>query len=285
MQTFKTRTSLSAAINSHKRSGSTVGFVPTMGALHDGHISLLQQAKKENTLVVCSIFVNPSQFTNQQDLQRYPRTLEADMLKLEEAGCDLLYAPEERDVYPEGSEKAPKFEFGGLEDKLEGAARPGHFAGVAQVVSIFLDIVRPDKLYLGQKDYQQVIILSKLLQYLQLNTEIIVCPIVREVNGLAMSSRNERLSPEGRQRAGSIYRSLQYALSLLDILPVEEVETCCYNALNSFENFEADYVEVLDAKNLEEIQENTDRIVIVTAVIVDGVRLLDNITAERKMQL
>jgi pantoate--beta-alanine ligase len=172
-------------ISLKKQKGQTIGFVPTMGALHQGHISLINYSKQQTNITVCSIFVNPTQFNNASDLTHYPRTPEADIKLLEEAGCDILYMPEVKDVYPENDNR--KFDFGYLDTILEGAKRPGHFNGVGQVVSILLEGVKPHKAFFGSKDYQQVLVVKSLVKQLGLLTEIIACPILRESDGLAMS--------------------------------------------------------------------------------------------------
>ncbi|MBC8046192.1 MAG: pantoate--beta-alanine ligase [Fimbriimonadaceae bacterium] len=277
MQIIKNRSALTPAISQLKSNGKTIGFVPTMGALHEGHISLIVRAKADCDVVVCSIFVNPTQFTDAKDLEKYPRPVEEDIKMLQDAGCDILYLPDEKDIYPYGKTITNKFDFGALENMLEGASRPGHFAGVAQVVKILLEIVQPNILFLGQKDYQQYIILKKLVETQRLNIEVKKCPIIREENGLAMSSRNSRLSSELRFKAGIIYATLNYAASLIKILPFAEIETSCFDAMNALDDFEVDYFEILNAENLSEIKIDTKEIVIVTSVIAGGVRLLDNV--------
>ncbi|MFN0275544.1 MAG: pantoate--beta-alanine ligase [Chitinophagales bacterium] len=289
MQIIKTSQILTPAMLLIKKEGKKVGFVPTMGALHEGHVSLMRMAKMGNDVLVVSIFVNPAQFNDPNDLAKYPRPIENDISLLEQAGCDILYLPEVDDVYPVGMEatrfvKNPTgvvFNFGGLEKRLEGASRPGHFAGVAQVVNILLQTVLPDVLYLGQKDYQQFLILKKMVEFLDLKLQVIRCPIIRENNGLAMSSRNVRLSDELRIKAGGIYATLNYAASLLHVLPIAEIETSCLDALNALDDFVVDYFEILDADTLDEAQAATQQLVIITSVIVGGVRLLDNLVVEK----
>lgn len=285
MHTFTTRQTLTPAILSLKNDGKKIGFVPTMGALHEGHVSLMRMAKADADVLVVSIFVNPTQFNDPSDLAKYPRPIENDMKLLQAAGCDILYLPPVEDVYPEGpgSSSAVKnaageiFDFGGMDKKLEGHSRPGHFAGVTQVVNILLNIVQPDNLYLGQKDYQQYLILNNMVQFLGLKLNVRRCPIIREPHGLAMSSRNVRLNQELRIKAGVIHTTLFYAASLKNILPAAEIETCCFDAINSLDDFEVDYFEMLDAQNLGEISASTREIVFITAVITGGVRLIDNV--------
>ena len=282
MQIIKHRNTLTPLLQNLRASGHKIGFVPTMGALHEGHISLISVSKGSTNITVCSIFVNPTQFNDPKDLEKYPRPIESDINMLEKAGCDILYLPEVTDIYPLGEATTEKFSFGGIETLLEGASRPGHFAGVAQVVKILLEVVLPDKLFIGQKDYQQCMVLTNLIKQMQIPTEAVICPIYRELHGLAMSSRNVRLSPELRKKAGAIYATLNYASSLLRILPISEIENIAANSLNVLEDFKVDYFEILNAENLQPIKSLSDtaRVVIITSVIVGGVRLLDNLVVD-----
>src|SRR5690554_1193475 len=186
------------------RKNGSVGLIPTMGALHNGHLSLVNEAVRENPVVVVSIFVNPTQFNDPNDLRRYPRNLDADLKMLEPTGCDLVFAPEAEEIYPEPDSYREKFDFGQLEKVMEGKHRPGHFNGVAQVVSKLFHIVEPNKAYFGLKDFQQLAIIKKMVQMLKMPVEIVPCPIIREESGLAMSSRNELLSAEERKNAALI---------------------------------------------------------------------------------
>jgi len=189
-----------------KQEGQQIGFVPTMGALHLGHISLIRRARQENAVVICSIFVNPIQFNNPDDLAKYPRTLESDAAMLDEAGCDAVFAPTTVEMYPEPDTTI--FDFGMLDKVMEGKFRPGHFNGVAIVVRHLLEIVRPDVVYFGEKDFQQLTIVRKMVDMLSLPVRIVTCPIVRETDGLAMSSRNQRLLPQERAVAPLLYTAL-----------------------------------------------------------------------------
>ena len=191
-----------------RESGNAIGFVPTLGALHEGHISLISISKKSSRITVCSIFINPTQFNDPKDFQKYPVTLEKDIAMLEEAGADVLYLPEVGEVYPGGTKDLETYDLGPLETILEGKYRPGHFQGVCQVMRRLLDVVRPDDLYMGQKDYQQCMVVQRLLGIRGMNTQLHPCPIIREPDGLAMSSRNVRLTPEQRVKATAIYRAL-----------------------------------------------------------------------------
>ncbi len=278
MQIIKQRDQLTPLSTRLKTEGAKIGFVPTMGALHQGHISLVETSKKRSNITIVSIFVNPTQFNDPKDLEKYPRPIEQDIQMLEAAGCDILYLPEASDIYGPVTKVTDKFDLAGLDLELEGASRPGHFAGVAQVVKILLEITRPDILFLGQKDFQQCLILTQLINSLKMPVELVMCPIYREPHGLAMSSRNVRLNPQIRRKAGAIYASLQYAAAMVNILTPNEIQHAATAALNTLEGFNVDYFLLLNADNLKPITPETpaNRIVIITAVIVDGVRLLDN---------
>ena len=278
MQIIKLRNQLTPISNQLKAEGAKIGFVPTMGALHQGHISLVEASKKRANITIVSIFVNPTQFNDPKDLEKYPRPIEQDIRMLEAAGCDILYLPEASDIYGPVTQVTDKFDLAGLDLELEGASRPGHFAGVAQVVKLLLEITRPDILFLGQKDFQQCLILTQLINSLKMPVELVMCPIYREPHGLAMSSRNVRLNPQIRQKAGAIYASLQYAAAMVNILTPKEIQQAATAALNTIEGFNVDYFLLLNTDNLKPITPETPahRIVIITAVIVDGVRLLDN---------
>lgn len=257
--------------------GTSVGFVPTMGALHEGHISLVRQAVAENSLVVVSIFVNPNQFNDPKDLERYPRTLEADLNLLESTGCDLVFAPDPKEVYPEQDTR--KFNFGKLEEVMEGKFRPGHFNGVAQVVSRLFDMVQPDKAYFGLKDFQQLAIIKSMVKQLNLAVEIVPCAIVREDNGLAMSSRNELLSAEERKNAAVISKTLFAAKELKTQKSVQELVEWISNEINNNSFLDVEYVEIVDDEELQPVKrwdEPTTKVACV-AVFCGKVRLIDNI--------
>ena len=200
---------IAAIIHRNRKKGNTIGFVPTMGALHTGHLSLVKKSIKENDLTIVSIFVNPTQFNNKIDLAKYPRTLEADLSLLMPLKVDIVFNPSVQEIYPLGDTEGSDIDLGGLDTYMEGAFRPGHFKGVAQVVRRLLEIVGPDRLYMGQKDFQQFTIIQFMIRNLKINTTLVVCPIIRETNGLAMSSRNVRLSEETRAKAGIIYKTLK----------------------------------------------------------------------------
>ena len=209
---FKKPKELHDFLEKRRDERKTIGFTPTMGALHAGHISLVNEAKKQNDVVLCSIFVNPTQFNDPEDFRRYPVTIEKDILMLEDAGCDVLFFPIVHDIYPSGTSDQKHYNLGFLETVLEGKFRPGHFQGVCQVMHRLLEIVMPDNLYLGQKDYQQSMVIKKLIELIGLHNKIkvTVCPTLREKDGLAMSSRNARLLPAERIKATTIFASLRY---------------------------------------------------------------------------
>ncbi len=269
-------TEIRSVISEEKRKGKTIGFVPTMGALHPGHISLINFSKQQTDITVCSIFVNPTQFNNQADLKHYPRTPESDIKLLEEAGCDILYMPEVSDVYPENDNR--KFDFGYLDTILEGATRPGHFNGVGQVVSILLEGVKPDKAFFGSKDYQQVMVVKSLVKQLNLSVEIIPCPILREADGLAMSSRNTRLTAEERKTAALIPQWMQEAITLVKENGIEAAKQFINEKVSKVPEMKLDYYEVCDAetlKSISEIKPNQKAITLI-AVFVGNIRLIDN---------
>src|ERR1035437_3648920 len=209
-------------VSESRNSGKRIGFVPTMGALHEGHLSLLEAAKKECEITICSIFVNPTQFNDKNDLIRYPRMPEKDCRMLENNGCDIVFMPSVEEIYPQTDTRI--FDFGKLDKVLEGAHRPGHFNGVAQVVSRLFEIVKPDKAFFGLKDYQQVLIIKNLVELLHLPIEIIACPILREPDGLAMSSRNMLLSAEERKAASLIPKLMQEAKNLSSKMPLTDLK-------------------------------------------------------------
>lgn len=269
-------TEIRSVISEEKRKGKTIGFVPTMGALHPGHISLINFSKQQTDITVCSIFVNPTQFNNQADLKHYPRTPESDIKLLEEAGCDILYMPEVSDVYPENDNR--KFDFGYLDTILEGATRPGHFNGVGQVVSILLEGVKPDKAFFGSKDYQQVMVVKSLVKQLNLSVEIIPCPILREADGLAMSSRNTRLTAEERKIAALIPQWMQEAITLVKENGIEAAKQFINEKVSKVPEMKLDYYEVCDAETLKSISEITpnQKAITLIAVFVGNIRLIDN---------
>jgi len=255
----------------------TIGFVPTMGALHAGHISLVKQAVSENRIVVVSIFVNPTQFNDKSDLDRYPRTLESDIVLLEKTGCQIVFAPSALEVYPEPDTR--KFDFGLLETVMEGKHRPGHFNGVAQVVSKLFGFVQPDKAYFGLKDFQQLAIIKEMVRQLKLDIEIVACPIVREASGLAMSSRNELLTAGERKNAATISETLVMAKELSKQKSVNELESWVVETINKNVDLTVEYFEIVDDRHLQPVKswdENCTKVGCI-AVFCGKVRLIDNV--------
>jgi len=258
--------------------GHTIGFVPTMGALHEGHLSLIRTAKEKVDLVVCSIFVNPTQFNDQEDYLHYPKTIDQDIFLLEKSTCDVLFLPDVQEIYPDGYLPL-HYELGSLETLLEGKYRPGHFQGVCQVVDRLLTIVLPSFLFLGQKDYQQCMVIEKLIRIQQYPTQLYVVPTMREASGLAMSSRNLRLSEEDRIKATAIYTGLTSIQSSLKIGSVQQLcnEVAANLIRSGFEK--VDYISIANAQTLEPIEEwdGQTPLVALAAVFLSGVRLIDNI--------
>ena len=287
LQTFTTASALSVALSDERRPGVTIGFVPTMGALHDGHAALVHACRKQCDLTVASIFVNPTQFNEPADLDAYPRTPEADAALLAAHGCDYLYLPSVSDVYPAGPStpsRAAAVAYGNLTLRLEGAHRPGHFAGVVQVVHRLLEIVRPDLLYLGQKDYQQVAVLRHMLTALALPVAVEVIETVREADGLALSSRNRRLDAVQRKAAGKINQHLAaVAAGLRSGWPARELERLARQGLAANALLRPEYVEVVDGATLAPYQDGSpaEEVVVAAAVWVGEVRLIDNRIARR----
>ena len=280
MLVVKEVTELQELIAEKKREGKTIGFVPTMGALHAGHLSLANVAGLQSDFVVASIFVNPTQFNDKNDLINYPRTLDQDILLLERTPCQLVFAPEVETMYP--TEDRRQFNFGQLETVMEGKFRPGHFNGVAQVVSKLFDMVKPDKAFFGLKDFQQLAIIKSLVKQLNLPVEIVPCPIVREADGLAMSSRNQRLTPEQRRNAPHIYDILSKARNKARQMSVKELENWVTETVNENAFLKTEYFEIVDDEQLIPIPDWDSPLNKVGCIAVHcgEVRLIDNIVLE-----
>lgn len=276
MLLFRKKQDLIPHLSTLRSAGRSSGFIPTMGALHAGHISLLQAARSKCGYSVTSIFVNPTQFNDPEDLAKYPRPIEKDIDLLEQNGCDVLYLPDPEDIYGNEPLVRAHFALGALATRLEGASRPGHFDGVAQVVKILLGIVQPDLMFLGQKDYQQVLILRKLIAQLSLPVAVYMCPIVREPDGLAMSSRNGRLSPSLRKSAPVIFRALQCAVREYRKIPEKEILQQAREMIEAEKDFHVDYFQLLDAETLGPPTDDAGNAIAITAVLAGNVRLLDN---------
>lgn len=281
MKVFEKKEELKRYLDTFRKKKKSIGFVPTMGALHTGHLDLVQRAKKENDFVVCSIFVNPTQFNNKEDLKKYPRTLKTDIKKLESVKCDVLFAPDEKEIYPQNApDNEIEIDFGPLDKVMEGKFRPGHFKGVATVVDKLFKIVEPQKAYFGEKDYQQLLIIKKMVKLLKHRIKIIPCPTMREKNGLAMSSRNMRLSPEEREQAPFIYRILKESKSLAGKnISVRKLKEWAEKQFSANKFFKLEYCEIADADSLAPLKKwgNARRAVFCIAAYLGKVRLIDNI--------
>jgi pantoate--beta-alanine ligase len=273
---FETRSGLRNKL-AEFRKGKSIGFVPTMGALHEGHLSLVRKAITENSIVVVSIFVNPTQFNDPDDLRTYPRNLDTDLELLEASGCHIVFVPAEKEIYPRPDERV--FDFGVAGKVMEGKYRKGHFNGVAQVVSILFEIVEPDKAYFGLKDFQQFFIINKLVDMLDLPVEIVGCPIVREKNGLALSSRNELLSPEEHENAALIYKTLTEVNNQKGKKSVKDITDWVVNNINKNPFLNVEYFEIVDYDSLQPIKSWEDKGIKVACIAVycGKVRLIDNL--------
>jgi len=277
---FKKADQLHNYLEKQHEIGKKIGFVPTMGALHQGHISLIKASKKENDLTVCSIFVNPAQFNDPKDYEKYPITIEKDIYQLETNGCDIVFLPSVKEIYPETFTKEVHYDLGYLETVLEGKFRPGHFQGVCMVVHLLLKIISYDNLYLGQKDYQQCMVIKRLVELIgkKENLNVVICPTLREKDGLAMSSRNTRLNEDERKKATAIYQTL----SFLKSNPVKgNLDELLHKATQILldKSFKIDYIEIADANTLE-LLNNWDgkrKIVALVAAFINEVRLIDNL--------
>lgn len=282
MQTITTKSELTRQITACIRQGKTIGFVPTMGALHAGHAALVQKACSENEICVVSIFVNPTQFNNAEDLQKYPRTLEKDTTLLESLGVHFVFAPTAEEMYSAEEMQARfSFDFNGLDEVMEGKMRPGHFNGVVQVVSRLFELVRPTRAYFGEKDFQQLAIIRHMVEHSTLssdfnNLKIVGCPIVREASGLALSSRNERLSDNEKQTAVAISQTLIASLEWAKTDNLEEVQKRVIDTINAIDGLEVEYFEIVDKTTLQPTTTFDNAIGCVT-VYCGPVRLIDNI--------
>jgi pantoate--beta-alanine ligase len=277
MDVFDTNRDLQARISELKEEGKRVGFVPTMGALHEGHLSLVDCCTSENDVTVVSIFVNPTQFNQREDYEKYPRDLHGDFKKLQEAGAGIIFTPSEKEIYPEGDRR--EFDFGQLDKVMEGKFRPGHFNGVAQVVSRLFEIVEPHRAYFGEKDFQQLAIIRELTSRLNMNIDIVSCPIVREPDGLAKSSRNVRLTEEQRQHAPKIAKTLNKAKEEAGNYRVSELKRRVSEELNNDPYIDVEYFEIVDERTLQPVESWDDSYYkrACIAAWVGKVRLIDNI--------
>ena len=281
MRVVKTISELKSLISGYKQENKTVGLVPTMGALHAGHKSLVDRARKENDIVVVSVFVNPTQFNNKQDLATYPRTEERDCALLEAAGCDVVFMPAVEEVYPEPDNR--QFDLGAVAEVMEGAHRPGHFNRVAQIVSKLFGFVEPDRAYFGEKDFQQIAVIRKMVQLEGFKLQIVACPIKREDDGLALSSRNVRLTAEQRQLAPNIYRVLKESCNFAKSHTVAETEKFVVDSLNALPQMEVEYYSIVDALTMQPVSDwaDADSITGCITVYCGEVRLIDNIAYKK----
>jgi len=277
MNIVSSKKELSGIINDFKLNGKSIGFVPTMGALHEGHLSLMRASNRDNDITVISIFVNPTQFNNPNDYTKYPRIIDEDIVKLKNIKCDILFTPSKEEMYPE--EDIRDFEFGILEKVMEGKHRPGHFRGVALIVSKLFEAVSPHKAYFGEKDFQQLAIINRLNEIENYGIEIVPCPIVREKDGLAMSSRNMLLTQEQRANVALISKTLFKSLEQSKNMTVQELKNWVISNINKNKYLDVEYFDIVDIKTLESVNDwtNINNDIGCVAVNVGSIRLIDNI--------
>ncbi len=278
MQLFTIFSNLTEFLDTEKQAGHKIAFIPTMGALHEGHISLIELGKKYADITVCSIYVNPSQFNNDDDLKKYPRSFDSDARLLEQVKCDVLFMPDDGEIYPPGLDTTIHLNLANLDQEMEGRFRPGHFKGMLQVVKRLLDIVHPDYLLMGQKDYQQFSLVHHMIGQLQLPVQLIIGPTIREADGLAMSSRNQRLSIEDRKCANAIYKYLLELKSQLYTIAIEHLQNDFMTALKNA-GLKPEYLEIVDGFSLQKVihPDQHECIVACVAAWVGDVRLIDNL--------
>lgn len=280
---FQTHHELQQYLNTRRQMGESIGFAPTMGALHAGHLDLIRHSKMQHACTVCSIFVNPTQFNDPKDLEKYPRTPEKDLTMLESVGTEVVFMPAVEEIYPPDLDTRLNLDLGQLDKVMEGAFRPGHFKGMAQVVKRLLDIVQPNALYMGQKDFQQLSIVGHMIRELQLPVDLVMVPTVREADGLAMSSRNVRLSPSQREAAPAIYQTLSWAKTQLGVRPLREIEAEAMRRLGAMPEFRPEYFQMVDGETLLPVDDPTAHAWIVACVAswVGEVRLIDNMEMKK----
>ncbi|WP_091150409.1 pantoate--beta-alanine ligase [Mucilaginibacter pineti] len=273
MKIFTTKQEISAYFT--YKSGKTIGFVPTMGALHNGHISLIKQAQQNSTEVVCSIFVNPTQFNDPKDLEKYPRPIAADIAMLEQAGCDVLFNPQVNEMYVDNEKW--HLDIGDMEHLLEGKFRPGHYQGVMQVVNKLFNIVKPDVAFFGQKDYQQFLVISKMVELLKMPVKMVMCPIQRESDGLAMSSRNVHLTADDRLHALILSKALNWVKDNFNTENIASLKLQAEQMVSSEPGIELEYFEIVDGNTLYPATASTKNIVALVAARAGKTRLIDNV--------
>jgi pantoate--beta-alanine ligase len=276
LKLFTTKREIANFLADQKKTEKKIGFVPTMGALHDGHLSLIKSSKDLTNLTVCSIFVNPTQFNDPKDLEKYPRPVDDDIEKLKKAGCDVLFMPDVKEMYAEG--ESWHIDLGDLENVLEGKFRPGHYQGVTQIVKKLFDIINPDIAFFGQKDYQQYLVIDAMVRKFAMPVELNMCPIVREKDGLAMSSRNVRLSKKEREQALALSRALEITQKNFQDKTIDELETEAKEFLEKSDGIKLEYFEIADGETLHSTtSRDSKRIVALVAAFVGNTRLIDNL--------
>ena len=275
MRVFTTTREIQQHLADLRNKGLSTGLVATMGALHQGHLSLIQQAKKDNDLVICSIFVNPTQFNDPADLEKYPRPIAHDTQMLEQAGCDILFNPEVTEMYADNEHW--HLDLGEIEYLLEGKFRPGHYQGVTQVVYKLFNILKPDTAYFGQKDYQQVMVITKMVELLNLTVRLVMCPILREEDGLAMSSRNIHLTAEDRLHSLILSKTLNWVKENFDSNNIPGLQAKAAEAINAEDGVSLEYFELADADNLYPANQTTKNVIALVAARVGKTRLIDNV--------
>jgi pantoate--beta-alanine ligase len=275
LKIFTTKSELQNYLLQKRSNGKIIGIVPTLGALHNGHISLLAKAKSQTDEVVCTIFVNPTQFNDPTDFEKYPRPIESDIEKLENADCDILFNPPVSEIYA-ADESTWHLDIGPLESLLEGEFRPGHYQGVTQVVHKLFDIVKPDVAFFGQKDYQQFMVISRMVDLLHVPVKMVMCPIVREEGGLAMSSRNVHLNPEEKKQALALSQALQLVKAQFGKLSLDELKQTGVDFINSKPGVRLEYFEIADGETLYPATADTKKVVALVAAWVGKTRLIDN---------
>ncbi|MBR1626544.1 MAG: pantoate--beta-alanine ligase [Bacteroidales bacterium] len=275
MEICRTVDELKSLTEQVKREGKKIGLVPTMGALHNGHVSLFKRARAENDIFVASVFVNPVQFNNKEDFEKYPKSEKEDLLILERNGCDIVFVPTAEEVY--NNETPEHWSFGKLEEVMEGKQRAGHFSGVANIVSRLFKWTQADRAYFGEKDYQQIAIIKDMVRQMQSSIEIVPCPIYREEDGLAASSRNKRLSPQARAVAPKIHEILTKSFQQKEFLSISQIKSFVENEFKKYKEFELEYFVLADGDTLQPVKtkEESSNIIGFIAVWLDGVRLID----------
>lgn len=279
---YKTVQDIRSQVTTLKEKNQKIGFVPTMGALHEGHLSLIRQSKQQTDVTVCSIFVNPTQFNDIKDFEKYPVTIEKDIMLLEQEKVDILFLPAVAEIYPRGVNAVKHYELGYLENILEGKYRPGHFQGVCQVVHRLLEIVQPEALFMGQKDYQQCLVIKKLLEIENIDTQLIIVPTKREPEGLALSSRNMRLSDGAKEEALAIYKILTHIKNNIQSTSFEQLTQYGADFLLKEGFSKVDYVSIADADTLKPVESYVvgQKLVALIAAFKDPVRLIDNMVLD-----